>query len=89
MNAAFVFILGSIAFFYLVLGHLKFLRTFLAFSLMSYQLFGQPLVAFLPFTAFDPLHLVLAKGMYLEFVFLHPLTSSRPSSTVSTPSTAT
>jgi hypothetical protein len=74
MNTAFVLILVTIVVFYGVLGHLKFLRTVLAFSLMSYQVFGQPLVAFLPFTAFDPLHMVLAKGMYLEFVFLQPLT---------------
>ena len=74
MNAAFVSVLAVIVIFWMIFGHLIFLRTILAFSLMSYEIFGKPLAAFLPFTAFDPLHLVLAKGMYLEFVFLHPLT---------------
>lgn len=74
MNAAFVSVLAAVVAVWMIFGHLLFLRTILAFSLMSYEVFGKPLATFLPFTAFDPLHLVLAKGMYLEFVFLHPFT---------------
>lgn len=74
INTAFVSVLAVIVIFWLIFGHLFFLRTVLAFSLMSYEVFGRPLAAFIPFTAFDPIHLVLAKGMYLEFVFLHPMT---------------
>ncbi|OHD66794.1 MAG: hypothetical protein A2176_09975 [Spirochaetes bacterium RBG_13_51_14] len=74
MNRLFIGIIGFIFLFYMIFAHLMALRNILVFSLMSYRIFGQPIIAFLPFTAFDPLYMVLAKGLYMEFVFLHPFT---------------
>ncbi|MBN2078532.1 MAG: hypothetical protein JW838_06170 [Spirochaetes bacterium] len=59
---------------YLLIAHLYALRVTLAFSLMSIQVFGKPLASLLPFTAFDPIRNVAGKGLFMEFVLLHPLT---------------
>ncbi len=74
MNAAFVIFIAAFALIYLPFAQMDQLKINLAFLLMSYKIFGQPVSAFLPFTAFDPLQNVLAKGIYMEFIFLHPFT---------------
>lgn len=74
MNRAFSIFLGVFALIYLIFAHMGTLKVKLAFLLMSYNIFGQPISAFLPFTAFDPLPNVFAKGLYMEFIFLHPFT---------------
>lgn len=74
MNRLFMLLLGSFTFFYLLFAHLGIFKVKLAFFLLSYQAFGQALISLIPFTAFDPAHLVLGKTLYMEFIFLHPFT---------------
>ncbi|MBN2160421.1 MAG: hypothetical protein JW807_13590 [Spirochaetes bacterium] len=74
LNRILVALIAAFALFYGIFAHFWFLRNALAFSLLSHRIFGQPIIAFLPFTAFDPIHMVGAKSMYMEFVFLHPFT---------------
>src|SRR3990172_2680801 len=74
MNRVFMLFIAAFMVLYLSFAHSFEYKVKLAFLLMSVQVFGQPIAAFLPFTAFDPLHNVLLKSMYMEFVFLHPFT---------------
>jgi hypothetical protein len=74
MNRVFILFIAAFLILYLLFAHSFEFKVKLAFLLMSVQVFGQPIAAFLPFTAFDPLQNVLLKGMYMEFVFLHPFT---------------
>jgi 4-amino-4-deoxy-L-arabinose transferase-like glycosyltransferase len=74
MNGALLLFVAIFAVIYIPFAHMDQLKVNLAFLLMSYKIFGQPVSAFLPFTAFDPLQNVLAKGIYMEFIFLHPFT---------------
>ncbi len=74
MNGVFIIFIAAFCLIYLPFAHLDQLKVNLAFLLMSYKIFGQSVAAFLPFTAFDPLQNVLAKGIYMEFIFLHPFT---------------
>lgn len=74
MNAILVLFIAAFAAIYIPFAHMDQLKANLAYTLMSYRIFGQPVSALLPFTAFDPLQNVLTKGIYMEFVFLHPFT---------------
>ncbi len=74
MNGVFVIFIAAFCLIYLPFAHLNQLKVNLAYLLMSYKIFGQSVATFLPFTAFDPLQNVLAKGIYMEFIFLHPFT---------------
>lgn len=73
-NRIIAIVIALSLFIYLVFGNLYHFRNILVFWLLSFTLFGKPLMSFLPFTAFDPIHLAMAKGLYMEFVFLQPLT---------------
>jgi hypothetical protein len=72
MNRIFIAFTGIFFIVYLLFAHLGQLKVKLAFLLLSYHIFGQPLISFIPFTAFDPIFTSLAKGMYMEFIFLQP-----------------
>ncbi|HNW29243.1 MAG TPA: hypothetical protein PKN50_12260 [Spirochaetota bacterium] len=74
MNTVLILYIAAFAAIYIPFAHMDQLKVNLAYLLMSYRIFGQPVSAFLPFTAFDPLQNVLTKGIYMEFVFLHPFT---------------
>jgi len=74
MNGMFIIFIAAFCLIYLPFAHLDQLKINLAYLLMSYKIFGQSVAAFLPFTAFDPIQNVLAKGIYMEFIFLHPFT---------------
>jgi 4-amino-4-deoxy-L-arabinose transferase-like glycosyltransferase len=74
MNRTLIFFIAAFFLVYLVFAELGELKVKLAFLLISIKVFGQPLAAFIPFTAFDPLQKVLSKGMYMEFLFLQPFT---------------
>ncbi|OHD70390.1 MAG: hypothetical protein A2W19_16460 [Spirochaetes bacterium RBG_16_49_21] len=74
MNHIFIAFIAVFFIFYVIFAQMGALKVKLAFLLLSLKIFGQPLAAFIPFTAFDPIEKVLAKGMYLEFLFLQPLT---------------
>ncbi len=74
MTRIFIAFIGAFVFVYFSLAHLQYLKVKLAFLLVSTHIFGQPLMSYIPFTAFDPIQMVLAKGMYMEFIFLHPFT---------------
>ena len=76
MNRLLILLLGSFLLFYLLFAHLGIFKIKLAFFLLSYRAFGQALISLIPFTAFDPAHLVLGKILYMEFIFLHPFTFS-------------
>ncbi|HOT46910.1 MAG TPA: hypothetical protein PLM53_07385 [Spirochaetota bacterium] len=74
MNTILALYIAAFAAIYIPFAHMDELKVKLAYLLMSYKIFGQPISAFLPFTAFDPLQNVLTKGIYMEFIFLHPFT---------------
>ena len=74
MNRAFIFFIALFGVMYLLFAQMDQFKIQLAFLLMSVNVFGQPLAALLPFTAFDPLQNVVLKSLYMEFVFLHPFT---------------
>ncbi len=74
MNLAFVLFIALFGAVYLVFAQMDEFKIKLAFMLMSVSVFGQPLGALLPFTAFDPLQNVVLKSLFMEFVFLHPFT---------------
>jgi hypothetical protein len=74
MNRILIAFIGSFLVVYLLFAHMGYLKIKLAFLLLSIHIFGQPLMSYIPFTAFDPIQMVLAKGMYMEFIFLHPFT---------------
>jgi hypothetical protein len=74
MNRTIVLFIAAFFLVYLVFTELGELRLKLALLLVSIKVFGQPLAAFIPFTAFDPFQKVLSKGMYMEFLFLQPFT---------------
>lgn len=74
MNLAYILFIVLFGVVYLMFAQMDELKVRLAFLLMSVNVFGQPLAALLPFTAFDPLQNVAAKAIFMEFVFLHPFT---------------
>ncbi len=59
---------------YGILAHMNTVKIILLFVLNATQVQGQILSDFIPVVLFDPIHLVIGRGLYAEFIFLHPLT---------------
>ena len=57
---------------YFIVAHFIDLQAILA----SIQVFGKPLALFIPVKNFDTLPALIGKGLYLEYIFLHPFTFS-------------
>jgi len=66
-------ILLSTVLLYLLMGHLSNMQDTFS-SMMTVNIFGNPIGHYLPIRLFDPLPSMLGKGLYLEFIFLQPFT---------------
>jgi hypothetical protein len=74
-NKIFIAVLSSVLLFYVVFGHFDIVKIVSTLALLTTPVLGQSLSTFLPVFIFDRIHMVLSKGMYLEFVFLQPIIS--------------
>ncbi|MCU0846906.1 MAG: hypothetical protein MUD12_03370 [Spirochaetes bacterium] len=73
-NAVLISILSGITTMYLLFAHVTIFKMYMAKFLFEFTVFGKPVIEFIPFWMFDPLHIMLGKNLYNEFIFLHPVT---------------
>jgi len=73
-NAVLISILGGITIMYMLFAHVTIFKMYMAKFLFEFTVFGKPVIEFIPFWMFDPLHIMLGKNLYNEFIFLHPVT---------------
>ena len=57
---------------YLLSTFMYFFQKFFMYHVLTTKIMGHPLSTFLPVFIFNPPHLVILNGFYLEFIFLHP-----------------